>query len=154
MGPSAPEEDYSGCYFSPLPVELTKFSVEALERVNQIEWTTATEQNSDYFIVERSLNGAEWDFVGQVKSAGSSSITIHYNLEDRAFEKTINYYRLKQVDFDGTTKIYNMVSVDNRITKSDLVKIVNTLGQEVNEFYKGLVIEIYSDGTTQKYYKH
>ncbi len=153
-GPSAPEGDYSGCYFSPLPVELTKFSVEALNRVNQIIWTTATEQNSDYFIVERSLNGAEWDYVGQVKSAGSSSITIHYNLEDGAFEKTINYYRLKQVDFDGTTKIYNMVSVDNRITKSDLVKIVNTLGQEVNEFYKGLVIEIYSDGTTQKYYKH
>jgi hypothetical protein len=152
-GPSADPADHSGCYFSPLPVELTAFNVEAKEKTNRIYWTTATEQNSDYFDVERSVNGGEWDNVGRIQSAGNSSSTIHYELEDRSFEPTINYYRLKQVDFDGTTKYYNIVSIDNRTSKSELLKTVNTMGQEVNEFFKGMVIEIYSDGSTQKYYR-
>lgn len=152
-GPSADPADHSGCYFSPLPVELTAFNAEAKDKTNRIYWTTATEQNSDYFDVERSLNGGEWDLVGHVQSAGNSSTTLHYEIEDRGFEPTINYYRLKQVDFDGTTKYYNIISVDNRTSKSELLKTVNTMGQEVNQYYKGMVIEIYSDGSTQKYYR-
>ena len=152
-GPSADPADHSGCYFSPLPVELTAFNAEAKDKTNRIYWTTATEQNSDYFDVERSLNGGEWDLVGRVQSAGNSSTTLHYEIEDRGFEPTINYYRLKQVDFDGTTKYYNIISVDNRTSKSELLKTVNTMGQEVNQYYKGMVIEIYSDGSTQKYYR-
>lgn len=153
-GPEADPSIHSGCYFSPLPVELTEFKVVPAQTVNQINWTTASEVNSDYFHVERSVNGGEWNLVGRVQSAGNSSTTLHYELEDYAFEPVVNYYRLKQVDLDGTTKYYNIVSVDNRTSKSELIKTVNTMGQEVTNYYKGLVIEIYSDGSTQKYYRH
>jgi hypothetical protein len=146
--------DAVGCFSLPLPVELTDFGVNTHETSNYIYWSTASEVNSDYFHVERSVNGGEWDIVGYVQSAGNSSTTLDYQLEDRGFEPTINYYRLKQVDFDGTTKYYNIVSVDNRTSKSELIKTVNTMGQEVTNYYKGLVIEIYSDGSTQKYYRH
>lgn len=50
-------------------------------------------------------------------------------------------------------KNYNMIYVDNREAKKDLVKTVNLMGQEVGPFYEGMVIDVYSDGTTEKYYK-
>lgn len=147
--------DEVGCFTSiPLPVELTSFDVAVDENSNRIFWTTASEQNSNYFEVERSLNGAEWDVVGHVQSAGNSSSTLHYELEDRGFERTINYYRLKQVDFDGTTKIYNIISADNRNLNKELIKILNTMGQEVNQYYKGVVIEVYADGSTRRFYRN
>lgn len=153
-GPSEDLSNHSGCYFSPLPVELIAFSAKAKENMNQIYWATATELNSDYFEVEHSLNGADWKLIKRVEAAGHSSSILQYELEDRAFSKTINYYRLKQVDFDGTTRMYNIVSVDNRISKKELLKTVNLIGQDVNGFYKGMVIEIYSDGSTQKYIRY
>jgi len=152
--PSSPTPGViSNCAPVPLPVELSEFTAEAGDKVNTIKWTTVSEQNSDYFIVERSLNGADWDFAGRVKSAGNSTSEINYTLEDRAFTNFINYYRLKQVDIDGVTKTYNMIYVDNREAKKDLVKTVNLMGQEVGLFYEGMVIDVYSDGTTEKYYK-
>lgn len=144
----------TACYYSPLPVELSEFNGEALEKMNKLSWITNTEHNSDYFIVEHSLNGGEWNYVGRVKSAGNSTSTVNYELEDRAFQAgTYNFYRLKQVDIDGKTKTYNMIYVDNRDAKKDLVKTVNLMGQEVGPFYQGMVIDVYSDGTTEKYYK-
>lgn len=147
--------DEVGCFTaSPLPVELTGFDLVVDENSNRIFWTTASEQNSNYFEVERSLNGAEWDVVGRVQSAGNSSSTLHYELEDRGFERTINYYRLKQVDFDGTTKTYKIISADNRNLNKELIKIVNTMGQEVNQYYKGVVIEVYADGSNRRFYRN
>jgi hypothetical protein len=150
---SAPVGSISNCAVVPLPVELSEFGVEVEEKTNKLYWTTISERNSDYFTIERSLNGAEWDYVGSVKGAGNSNNEIKYELEDRDFMKVINYYRLKQVDYDGTTKIYNMVSADNRTAKKDLIKTVNLMGQEVGPLYTGIVIEIYSDGSTEKYLK-
>lgn len=151
--PLAPPLSLSNCAIAPLPVDLSEFGAEAGEKVNKIYWTTISEENSDYFIVERSLNGADWDAVGRISAAGNSTSTINYEMEDRAFTNFINYYRLKQVDKDGKTKTYHMVVVDNRESKKDLVKTVNIMGQEVGPFYEGLVIDVYSDGTTEKYYK-
>lgn len=151
--PGAPVGTISNCAIVPLPVELSEFGVESHEKMNHLYWTTVSELNSDYFIVERSLNGAEWDYVGNTKAAGNSNDEINYRMEDRAFTSSINYYRLKQVDFDGSTKVYGLVSIDNRESKKDLVKTVNLMGQEVGPFYQGMVIEIYSDGTTEKYLK-
>lgn len=143
----------SGCYFSPLPVQLTEFTGENIGKHNLLSWTTASEQNSDYFFIERSLNGADWSLVGRVPGSGNSEHNIHYEMEDRAFSATINYYRLTQVDKDGKSSVYNMIRVDNRDSKSMLLKTVNIMGQEVDTFYKGMVIEIYSDGTSQKVYR-
>lgn len=142
----------STCY-NPLPVELYDFQAHVVKNQNRIEWVTTSEVNSDYFIVERSLNGGEWDRVGTVKSAGNSNVLINYELVDNSFESTINYYRLTQVDFDGTSKIYDMIYADNRISSPDLVKIYNLFGQEVGEDTKGFVIELYSDGSSKKYFK-
>lgn len=132
-----------------LPVTLVSFTAENQNEVNKIEWTTASELNNNYFLLERSSNGFEWDVITTIYGAGTVSTEQNYLYEDRMMPSTINYYRLTQVDFDGQQETFHVVSVDNRTGKT-LVKRFNLAGQEVNEFYKGMVIELFDDGTSIK----
>ena len=85
-----------------LPIELLDFNGKSYQDYNELYWHTATEINNDYFEVQKSIDGLEFYKIGTVKGAGNSSTTLSYSLKDKAPE-SINYYRLKQVDFDGTT---------------------------------------------------
>ena len=62
----------------------------------------------------------------------------------------VNYYKLSQTDFNGDIVTYDIIKVDNTSDSKEIVKIVNYLGQEVNENYKGLRIITYIDGTVIK----
>jgi hypothetical protein len=94
-----------------LPVELLSFTVRNECAVNRIEWSTATETNCDYFLVERSGNGVSYEQARMVKGAGNSSQINNYTVLDESFiaENTI-YYRLKQVDFDGKFEYFSPVA--------------------------------------------
>jgi len=83
-----------------LPVELTSFEATKNEKTIDLFWTTASEVNSDYFLVQRSANGREWEDLAQVFSEGDTYERRSYLFQD---EKPLveNYYRLKQVDIDG-----------------------------------------------------
>ena len=69
--------------------------------------------------------------------------------------ETLNYYRLKQTDFDGKFEYSNTISIDNRVDASfkEIIGKTNLLGQDVDEFYNGIVIVRYKDGTSQKFYQ-
>ena len=71
---------------------------------------------------------------------------------DRGFTNgVINYYRLSQTDVDGSTEMFGkLISIDNRELTVELLKIVNLLGQEIDESTRGVQIHVYSDGTTMK----
>ncbi|NRA13050.1 MAG: hypothetical protein HRT57_13950 [Crocinitomicaceae bacterium] len=89
---------------TPLPVELTHFEVINEECSNRIEWTTSSESNSDYFILERSFDMTQWEQVGIVKGAGNSIQTLDYLYRDNSFEiNGMIYYRIVQVDYDGAS---------------------------------------------------
>jgi len=132
-----------------LPIELFSFTGRQIKDYNLIEWVTASEINNDYFTLERSTDGESWERINYTPGAGNSNHNISYSYRDYTFENKINYYRLTQFDFDGKGKESFTISIDNRSDKH-LVKTVNLLGQEVDEYYTGLVINIYSDGTTNK----
>ena len=89
----------------PLPVELTDFTVTAVNKVDAaLLWHTATEKNNDHFDVERSFNGADFVKIGQVKGQGNKTTATEYALTDAGIGFKANgpmYYRLKQVDTDG-----------------------------------------------------
>jgi uncharacterized repeat protein (TIGR01451 family) len=90
----------------PLPVELTVFTAKALRNVSsQLDWATASEKNNDHFDVERSLNGRDFVKIGEVKGQGSKTSPTEYALTDANVAKLAStlYYRLKQVDADGTS---------------------------------------------------
>lgn len=97
--------------FVPLPIELISFSARAIEGQVVLDWQTLTEINNDYMAVERSSDGQDFQEVGMVKGAGTTFIPQSYELWDNKPFKGINYYRLRQVDYDGTTTYSKIVSV-------------------------------------------
>jgi uncharacterized repeat protein (TIGR01451 family) len=87
-----------------LPVTLTRFDAKAAGLDAKLSWTTAQEKNNDRFEVERSADGVSFEKIGQVAGHGTVSTTQQYAYTDATaarFGRTV-YYRLRQVDFDGT----------------------------------------------------
>lgn len=90
----------------PLPVELLYFSETCNGSLPELSWATASEQNSSHFAIERSADATVWEEIGQVAAAGTSQATHEYRfLDSDPLDGTISYYRLVQVDMDGTANI-------------------------------------------------
>ena len=132
----------------PLPIELIKFEAKSKEDYVIVSWETASEINNDYFIVERSFDGLHFTPISRINGAGNSTHLIHYSIEDQDYVNGINYYRLIQVDYNGDESISKIVAVDMSKRMGTVIKVINTLGQEVNENYSGIVFDVYSDGTS------
>lgn len=137
-----------------LPIELSLFSGQSENNYNLIKWTTVSEINNDYFLLERSNNGYNWEVIHTENGAGNSSITLDYRYLDYTRNPGVNYYKLSQVDFDGKSEEFDIISVYNHVDKKEIIKVVNFMGQEIDpEKSKGLVIYYYSDGTYNKVFK-
>jgi hypothetical protein len=83
-------------------VELVTFVGWNEETVNQLEWVTASEVNNELFVVERSTDGINFVEIGTRPGNGTTSESHTYNLTDYTPVEGYNYYRLKQIDFDGS----------------------------------------------------
>jgi hypothetical protein len=95
-----------------LPVELTSFTASCKDdNVVEVLWTTATEFNSNYFILERSLDAARFETVAYVPAAVNSSTVRNYSVLDTGTVSNSNYYRLTEVDQSGKRTIYSLVYV-------------------------------------------
>ncbi|MFZ5553080.1 MAG: hypothetical protein ACOZCO_08190 [Bacteroidota bacterium] len=95
-----------------LPIELLKFDARYNGHDVDLTWETATEINNDYFTVERSVNGIEFEPLLTVKGAGNSNINISYAAVDKEPVLGIGYYRLKQTDYDGQYSYSDIKSVN------------------------------------------
>lgn len=139
----------------PLPIEILSFDVYKKDGHNYINWVTLTELNNDYFSLERSDDGFSWSEIYRVNGFESSSTPILYEYKDYTFYRnSLNYYRLKQTDLDGTYKFFEIKYVDNQERgNSDLIKITNLMGQEVSEDYDGIIIKYYRNGKIEKVFK-
>jgi len=103
------------CFAILLPVELIHFSASLVDNeFVELNWETASEQNSAYFEVERSINGSDWQSIGKVSAAGNSDENQEYNLTDLAPNDGLNYYRLVQFDIDGRKSYSFSVSAEIR----------------------------------------
>ena len=96
----------------PLPVELINFSGEIIKRQAHLFWTTASESNNDYFSVQHSKDGQNWQNIETVQGAGNSSIPIDYKVVHLNPTLGVNYYRLKQTDFNGTYAYEETISLN------------------------------------------
>ncbi len=95
-----------------LPVELKNIKVSKLNTAAQLSWQTATETNNSHFDIERSNDGVKFSQLNAVKGHGTTNIVQDYTFIDDAPLKNINYYRLRQVDFDGKETISKTVSIN------------------------------------------
>ena len=94
-------EEYSVSFITPLPVSLTAFSARKEQKQVILNWETAQELNSSYFEIERAADSKEWETMGKINGAGNSNAKHTYTFEDAQPLQGLNYYRLKQVDFNG-----------------------------------------------------
>ena len=94
-----------------LPVELISFNGHCNGSNIDIHWNTASEYNSSHFILEHSRDGIYWTEIDIKESAGISTELRNYNFTHEGVVSSINYYRLLQVDIDGTIKKYSPIVV-------------------------------------------
>lgn len=137
--------------FGVLPIDLSYFAGSNQGNLNVLQWKTETERNNDYFIIEQSSDAFNWNELNIIKGSGNSNHSLIYYYKDNSFKNIVNYYRLKQVDYDGSYKYHGIIVINNFITeKSKVLKIFNVFGQEVDETYKGIIILYYDNGFVEK----
>ena len=105
-------------------VELISFDGRAITQGNELLWSTGSEDQSDFFTVERSTNGVDFTAIGTVKSAGNSSITKSYSFLDTEPKSGVNYYRLAESSTDGK---YNLIS--------DVISIESTVSLNITNIF-------------------
>lgn len=130
---------------NPLPIELLRFDAYKWGSDQaQIAWTTATEINNDYFEVERSADGTQFETIGIVDGAGNSTRQLDYLLNDEAPLTGWNYYRLRQTDFDGTNTTTEIKGV--YFESSDLEGAISIWPNPVTENqFRVIVPEAYGE---------
>lgn len=138
-----------GC--SQLGVSLLAFDLKQDGREVNLYWSTASEENNDYFTIERSDDESIWNQIALIDGNGTTSTTNYYNYQDVPQLDETYYYRLYQTDFDGSREFLGELSV---VYESELrvIKRYNLLGQEITGEPQGLVIEVLSDQTARKVY--
>lgn len=129
----------------PLPVELTDMAVKCTIEGNLINWTTATETNSDYFAIEHSTDAERFTEIYRTKAAGNSRHQIKYSFtHSPSNDAEVNYYRIIQTDRDQNFKKFKVLSSQNCQTKTNHVQVNNTINGEVFILFNNAVASPYS----------
>jgi len=105
----------------PLPIELLNFQAYRETRSVQIVWSTASETDNDFFEIERSSNGKDFYLLTTVPGAGNSREQLDYYLTDFEPLSGTSYYRLKQVDFDGTYSYSPIARVTSELEERSIL---------------------------------
>lgn len=116
------QTDIDNCV-SVLASVLSSFSVQNEGDWTRVKWQTASENESNYFEVLRSVDGINFDKVGEVKAAGNSNQNLNYQLDDFGARNGVNYYKLKMVDLNGTFKYSSVITTD--FEKSEIKVVPN-----------------------------
>jgi hypothetical protein len=98
--------------FSILPVQWLYFHGKSIENRVKVEWGTAQEKDNEWFVIQRSKEAKDWRDIGKIRGVGNSETPVYY--EDWDIDPQIgpNYYRVKQVDFNGTESFTSVIRVD------------------------------------------
>jgi len=124
---------------TPLPVELKDFQATVVPNMEVLlSWTTLSERENDFFTVERTQDGFNWEKVGTISGAGNSTEPLYYELKDYEPYIGISYYRLKQTDFDGKETVFEEKRVE--IISDEKVQIYP------NPANSGSLVRIKADG--------
>lgn len=138
-----------------LPITLLYFKGENQGSLNLLKWATASESNNDYFTIEKTKNGTDFEVIATINGAGNSYELNEYEAEDYQINNELNYYRLKQTDYDGKKTISDLICIDNHLhlQKKEIKYKTSMLGQKIDENYKGMILIFYTDGSCVKSYQ-
>ncbi len=116
-----------------LPVELLYFNAKENSGKIKLEWETGSEINNSHFVLERSRDGVEYTFVGQIEGHGNSTEVQHYEYTDIDPLYGVSYYRLTQFDYDGRSEKFAPISATLGLKYSSITLYPNPLS--TNKFF-------------------
>lgn len=121
---------------TPLPVTLLNFEVDCENGFTVLNWSTASEINNDYFVIEKSTDAINFFPIATVQGNGNSNTVLSYTYTDETPNYATTYYRLKQVDFDGKFEYFNVVvstcTADENFNVNQLQLNDNVFGFTIN----------------------
>lgn len=136
-----------GSCYSPLPIELLYFIGDFSNGNVQLNWTTASETNNDYFTIYESNDLIQISEIAKVNGFGNSNFPIDYNYIDLTPAK---YYKLCQTDYDGTSECFDWISIRNLSEKAPNYRIYDVFGRESNIDHDGILIFVDDKGEAKK----
>ena len=95
-----------------LPIDLLSFDTKVKKSSVEIKWMVASQVNNNYFSIERSIDGQNFESIGIVNGAGTTNQLMNYFFEDKNPLSNTSYYRLKQTDFDGKSESFEIKQVN------------------------------------------
>lgn len=123
---------------TPLPVTLVKFKARTLDNQrNLLEWSTTAETNNDYFEIQRSDNAQQFETIGIRQGMGDTKTLVDYEYTDETPFRDIAYYRLKQVDYDGTFAYSRIIAVIKKEEQHEDYIFPNPTGSTVEVAAEG-----------------
>lgn len=146
----ATEVKWSNPFPNPtIPIELLTFSAKLLETKIELKWLTANELNNADFVIEKSFDGEKWTAIGNQKGSGNTKQKQSYIFFDTNPMEGIQYYRLKQIDFDKHFTYSKVVAADYKIGGSTSIRLFPnpshsqiTINMNGQEFEKNTQIHI------------
>jgi len=126
----------------PMPIQLISFTAECHNYTALIQWITASEINNDYFTIERTQDGLNYETVATVKGIGTSTTQHSYSAVDESPLPGTAYYRISQTDMDGkTTRVSTTVYTpcENAATVYAFARNANTIVAQVNDTVAGML---------------
>ena len=136
------QDPLDGC--EALPVELLSLESFNLTDKVAISWTTSMEINNDFFILEKSIDGENYELLIEMGGAGNSERELVYKYMDKNPSDGITYYRLTQVDFDGTSEVLGIIRNEFDLDSKSIIypTIVDTKASAVIQATESGFIEI------------
>lgn len=117
-----------------LPISLLTFKAFCDNEIVRLQWKTASEYNNDYFIIEKSFDGILYEEMARINGNGSTNTLSSYEFIDMDNENKTVYYRLSQVDYDGTITSFSPISSSCGNNAAPDFKIVNPAQNQLHFF--------------------
>jgi hypothetical protein len=122
-----------------LPVNFIDFYGKASGKSNILFWSTASEMNSRFFEIERSTSGIQFEKIGEVNAAGSSTSIRKYQFVDENVIAEKYYYRLKQMDIDGRSTMSSVILLSNKEVNNDVLVFPNPVLDKATILFKAIM---------------
>ncbi|MFA0962181.1 T9SS type A sorting domain-containing protein [Roseivirga sp. BDSF3-8] len=142
----------------PLPVDLLFFDANLIGNNVQLRWATTSEYNNSHFIIEKAGANLQFSEAGRIEGVGDSDVLLNYSFTDRSPISGVSYYRLVQVDLDGSTEISRTVAIHSSFINAGVKIFPNpSVGGSISlEYYHPEVNSLkvtYMDATGRVVYK-
>ena len=136
---------------APLPVDLISYKLYQYDNIVTLKWSVGSETNNRMFQIYKSKDAISWEILGQIPGAGNSSFVTYYTYYDyHKWDGELTYYKLIQVDFNGSSTTLGILPLFSKKETKKLLKEVDLTGKPITKDYNGVRIKIYSNGIVEK----